>query len=124
MNNKKLVLVIDDDPDILESIKAILNGNGYDTTTALTGEEGLKAFKSQKPDFILCDMMMEKIDEGISVASAIKQLDGTIPIFLLSSIANATANNIELNKIGFNGVFQKPVDPPVMLSVIAKQVNK
>ena len=118
MAEKKLILIIDDDPDILDSMKVILENNGYTTATAMSSKEGIEAVEKTKPDLILCDMMMERIDSGTKVAQEIKKSSANIPIFLLSSIGTATASNIEVDKLGFNGVFQKPVDPDTMISII------
>jgi two-component system alkaline phosphatase synthesis response regulator PhoP len=120
MGNKKTILVIDDDPDILESIKAILTKNGFDVITAMSGHDGIEAAMNTKPDLILCDMMMEKIDAGSKVAEELRSKNLNVPIYLLSSIANATASNIEIDQLGFNGMFQKPVDPDQLVSLIRK----
>jgi DNA-binding response OmpR family regulator len=120
--SKKLVLVIDDDVDILESMKVILEANGFETVTASTSKEGLNLFKTKKPDLILCDMMMEHIDEGVHIAKEIRNSRKDVPLFLLSSIGDATANNTNLSDIGYNGVFQKPVNPDSMIAVIKKQL--
>ncbi|MBN1531544.1 MAG: response regulator [Spirochaetes bacterium] len=124
MADKKKVLIIDDDPAICDSVKAILDGNGFDTKVALSGKDGLEVFKSAKPDIVLCDMMMEHIDEGAKVAKIIKEENKDIPVFLLSSIGDATANNIGLSDLGFNGVFQKPVNFDLLLSVIGRYLKK
>ncbi len=121
--SKKLILVIDDDVDILDSMKVILEANGYNTLTASTSVEGLNLYKTKKPDLILCDMMMEHIDEGVHIAKEIRNTSKDVPLFLLSSIGDATANNIDLSFIGYNGVFQKPVNPDSMISVIKKQLS-
>ncbi len=123
MAGKKLVYIIDDDPDILDSITAILKGEGFDTATAMSGEEGLEKLKSIKPDLILCDMMMERIDAGTKVAQDIRKNNKNIPIYLLSSIGSATASNIEIDKLGFDGVFQKPVNPATLVSTIQKAIK-
>ncbi|MGB4269783.1 MAG: response regulator [Spirochaetota bacterium] len=123
MANKKIILVIDDDPDILDSIKAILSANGFDVVTAMSGKEGIDAVASSKPDLILCDMMMERIDAGTKVAQEIKKSNPSIPIYLLSSIGTATATNIEIDKLGFNGVFQKPVNPDNLVATVKKALN-
>lgn len=123
MANKKLILVIDDDPDILDSIKAILTANGFDVVTAMSGKEGIKAVSKSKPDLILCDMMMERIDAGTKVAQELKKDNPNLPIYLLSSIGTATATNIEIDKLGFNGVFQKPVNPDNLVATIKKVLN-
>ncbi len=123
MANKKIILVIDDDPDILDSIKAILSANGFDVVTAMSGKEGVDAVTSRKPDLILCDMMMERIDAGTKVAQEIKKSNPSIPIYLLSSIGTATATNIEIDKLGFNGVLQKPVNPDNLVATIKKALK-
>jgi CheY-like chemotaxis protein len=124
MGDRKRILVIDDDPGILESVRAILEGNGYAVDTAISGEDGIRSFQEKKPDLVLCDMMMERIDEGTKVAAHIKKSDSKVPVFLLSSISNATASNIELDKIGFDGEFQKPIEFDIMLQVIATYTGK
>lgn len=123
MEKKKLILVIDDDPDILDSIKAILSANEFDVATAMSGKEGVDAISIRKPDLILCDMMMERIDAGTKVAQELKKSNPSIPIYLLSSIGIATASNIEIDKLGFNGVFQKPVNPDNLVATIKKALN-
>lgn len=119
----KKILVIDDDPDILESILAILQSEGYSVVTAMDGKEGLEKFKNAKPDLVLCDMMMERVDAGTKVAEIIRKEDKKTPIYLLSSIGNATAGNISIDELGFNGVFQKPVNPENLLNQIKKALN-
>ncbi len=117
---QKMIFIIDDDPDILESISAILRGEGFSTDSAMSGQEGIEMMKSLKPDLILCDMMMENIDSGTKVAQEIRKSNRDVPIYLLSSIGAATASNIEVEKLGFNGVFQKPVSPVTLVTTIKK----
>ncbi|HMB20356.1 MAG TPA: response regulator [Spirochaetota bacterium] len=118
MSDKKVILVIDDDPDILDSIKAILGANGFEVETAMSGKEGTEKVKSVNPDLVLCDMMMERIDAGTKVAQDIRKNNPDMPVFLLSSIGSATATNIDIDKLGFSGVFQKPVDPDNLINVV------
>ena len=122
MSDKK-ILVIDDDPDILESISAVLSSEGFNVLTAIDGKEGVEKFKSEKPDLVLCDMMMEKVDAGSKVAEMIRKEDGKTPVYLLSSIGNATAGNISVADLGFTGVLQKPVDPDKLISQIKKTLG-
>lgn len=122
MSDKK-ILVIDDDPDILESISAILNSEGFNVVTAMDGKEGYDKFKKEKPALILCDMMMERVDAGSKVAEMIRKEDKTTPVYLLSSIGNATASNVSVSNLGFNGVFQKPVDPDNLISQVKKALG-
>ncbi len=123
MAEKKRILVIDDDPDIVSSIKIILETEGFNVLTATNGEEGIAAYKKNKPDLVLCDMMMESIDAGTKVASAIRSESGSVPLYLLSSIGDATATNIEIDKLGFSGVFQKPVSAKHLSSSLKKALG-
>jgi CheY-like chemotaxis protein len=124
MPDKTKVLVIDDDPAICVSVKAILEASGYEVFTALSGQEGLELFRQVKPDLVLCDMMMEDIDAGAKVAGVIKKERPELPVFLLSTIGEATARTIGLDELGFNGVFQKPVNFDLLLSVLEKHRPK
>lgn len=123
MAEKKVILVIDDDPDIVTSIQAILEKEGFSVVTAMSGDEGVKAFAAKKPALVLCDMMMERIDAGTKVASEIRKSNQNVPIYLLSSIGSATAANIEIESLGFNGVFQKPVSPAGLVNTIKKALG-
>lgn len=122
MSDKK-ILVIDDDPDILDSIKAVLSSKGYRIVTATDGKDGVEKFKNEKPDLVLCDMMMERVDAGSKVAELIKKEDKTTPVYLMSSIGNATATNISVSELGFTGVLQKPVDPDTLLMQVKKALG-
>jgi DNA-binding response OmpR family regulator len=123
MADKKKILVIDDDSDITDSIKAILTANGFETFTASDGRDGLDAVDRVKPDLVLCDMMMEQVDAGSKVAHEIRKKHKKLPLYLLSSIGTATSMNIEVEKLGFNGVFQKPVYPDQMVKAIKKALH-
>ena len=73
-DGKYVILCIDDDKDILEALRMILEKNDYVMVEAESAEEGLKVFKTESPDFILVDLMMEEIDSGRN-----------LPIFLRKS---------------------------------------
>ena len=120
MSDKKKVLIIDDDPAIVESVKAILDASGFEAATALSGKEGLEAFRKTNPDIVLCDMMMEDIDSGGQVTKIMKTERPGTPVFLLSTIGDATAATVGLAEFGFSGVFQKPVNFDLLLAVIGR----
>ncbi|MEN6561509.1 MAG: response regulator [Acidobacteriota bacterium] len=120
MTDKKKVLIIDDDPAICESVKAILDGNGFEASCALSGKDGLAAFRKDHPDVVLCDMMMEDIDSGGQVTKIMRQERPGTPVFLLSTIGDATATTVGLAEYGFNGVFQKPVNFDLLLAVLGR----
>ena len=88
MGEKKKILVVEDEPNIIKLISFILKSSGYDVIEAEIGAAGLKKAKAEKPDMIILDVMMPKMD-GFEVARKLKADPATanIPILMLSSKA-------------------------------------
>ena len=86
MDNKKTIMVVDDNPDIITIVKTILEGKGYGVLSASSGPELLNMLKSQKPDLIILDIMMPEMD-GLEVLTRLKGMSDTtsIPIILLTA---------------------------------------
>lgn len=88
MAERKRILVIDDEPSIREILAIQLSRMGYEVAIAADGEEGLEAYKKEKPDLILLDLMMPRLD-GLSVCSSIRTLEkqsgGRVPILFLTA---------------------------------------
>ena len=122
-SGKKLILVIDDDRDILEAIRIMLETEGFTVETALDGKRGLEKVKAVNPDLILVDMMMEAVDAGVKVAEEIKKTACKAPVILLSSIGDATYYNLDIEAMGFAGSIQKPVIPSTLIPLIKKKLN-
>lgn len=123
MSDKKKILIIDDDPNITDSVKAILETENFDVITANNGKDGIENVKNADVDLVLCDMMMEKVDEGSRVMEEIKTIKPELPVYLLSAIGDATASNVEIEKLGFKGVFQKPISPEHLITMIKKTLG-
>ncbi len=86
------VLIVDDDPDIVEAMKIVLENKEYRVSVAKDGEEGLRKAEIEKPDLIILDVMMETKDKGFEVARKIKRNKslGHIPIIMLTAIKQNT----------------------------------
>ena len=86
MNNKKTIMVVDDNPDIITIVRTILEGKGYGVLSATSGPELLDLLKTQKPDLIILDIMMPEMD-GLEVLTRLKGLTetATIPVILLTA---------------------------------------
>jgi CheY-like chemotaxis protein len=123
MSDTKIVLVIDDDPDIIETVHTILSGKGYAVISAQSGKQGFEVAQKTNPDLVLCDMMMEAMDSGMQTAQQIKRHNSEIPIFLLSSIADKLAATTQIRELGFIGIIQKPIDPARLISVVQSIVG-
>jgi len=78
----KKILVVEDDPPLLSSLKSKFESEGFDVFIAKDGEEGLAIVKKTKPDLVLIDILLPKMD-GISLSKEIIKLNlGTLMIFL------------------------------------------
>jgi CheY-like chemotaxis protein len=86
MDNKKTIMVVDDNPDIITIVRTILEGKGYSVLSATSGPELLNLLKTQKPDLIILDIMMPEMD-GLEVLTRLKGLTetATIPVILLTA---------------------------------------
>ncbi len=82
----KKILVVDDEPGFLDVIRARLEEEGYKVVTAADGEEGLRKVKSEKPDIMLLDILMPKMD-GLKVLRRIRRTDRQLPVFMMTSFS-------------------------------------
>jgi DNA-binding response OmpR family regulator len=122
-NGKHVILYIDDDRDFLDSMRAILEASGYNMAEATSAEEGLKVYKQAKPDLIIVDLMMEEVDAGTSFVKELKALGNTAPIYMLSSVGDNLSMSTDYSELGLAGVFQKPINPEVMLKVLRTKLR-
>lgn len=86
MDMKKTIMVADDNPDIINIVKTILEGKGYTVLGAHSGQELLTLLDGQKADLIILDIMMPQMD-GLEVLSRLKAVSetATIPVILLTA---------------------------------------
>ncbi|OGG03285.1 MAG: hypothetical protein A3F83_02510 [Candidatus Glassbacteria bacterium RIFCSPLOWO2_12_FULL_58_11] len=122
-SSRKTILVIDDDKDMIEAIRIMLETEGFVVETASTGREGLEKVSKACPDLILVDMMMETVDAGVKVAEQIKNSNCGAPILLLSSISDATSYNLDIAALGLSASIQKPVMPGVLIPLIRQKLG-
>ncbi len=122
-DRKHTILCIDDDPDVLFSLKIVLESGGYNVATAADAREGLKTFKETKPDIVILDLMMEEIDAGTRLLGEIRALDSTVPVYMLSSTGDYLHSVADVSAMGLAGVFQKPLSPNTLLSLLQKKLE-
>jgi len=123
-DGKHVILYVDDDPDFLESMRMVLEGGGYAVVTAGSAEEGLRAWREQKPDCIIVDLMMEEVDAGTRFVKDLKAEGNQAPILMLSSVGDQLALNIDYDTLGLAGVLQKPVDNDALLRTLGKKLGE
>ena len=92
---KPKILIIDDDPDLVESMRITLEANDYQVFSAGNGTEGLRLIKEVFPDLIILDVMMDSITEGFQVSQQLRSRDpqseyraySKVPILMLTGIS-------------------------------------
>jgi DNA-binding response OmpR family regulator len=117
------VLVVDDDPVIVNLLQVNFEIEGYRVLTASGGEAGLAQARSQKPDVVVLDVMMPGID-GLEVARTLRSDHGTraIPIILLS--AKAQSSDVQAGLAVADDYVTKPFEPLELLERVAAVLQR
>jgi len=128
----KEVLIVDDDPDFVETTEIILRGNGYKTRTANDGEEALKKVREKAPDIILLDIMMKTKGDGIWASEKIRAEEDLkeIPIIMITAVnQNAEMVKFHLGQeldteyMPVNVFMEKPIETEELLKEIDKLIG-
>lgn len=122
-DGKHVILCVDDDIDMLDALEILIGSFGYTVVSASSAEDGLKKFKSEKPDLIIADLMMEEVDSGTGLARDLKLASCTVPVFLLSSVGDALRNNANYYELSLSGVFQKPIQPDILSRTLKRELG-
>jgi len=127
----KKILVVDDDPDIRDVVTVILESRGYEIVTACDGIECLAALRAEKPDLMVIDLLMPKMD-GFAVLKELQ--DGRwskfrqTPILILSSVREeASRRRYELEtalEFNVDDYVEKPINPDVLLERVERLITK
>lgn len=115
---KKKILLVDDDIDLIEQNKMLLESKGYFVVTAESVPEAWETFQREKPDAAVLDLIMEEHDAGFILAHRIKrdEYGKTIPVFLLTSATYVTGMKFDISTseekdwINCDAWFNKPIN--------------
>ena len=123
MAEKRKVMIVDDDADLVATTKAILESGGYDVAVAYDGKQCLETVGSESPDLILMDMMMSSYTEGLDVIMKLRESPKTedTPIILMTSVdmRSPYAGSPE-EALPVQDYLVKPVDPAALLKTVGK----
>ncbi len=127
---RQKILVVDDDVDLCDSLKVVLEQAGYDTQTATSRAGGMEKIRTLRPDLVILDVMIETWQDGFEMSRDLKrdpQWRGT-PILMLTSIEEATG--IELKSsvgdpvwLPVDRFLDEPVAPDTLLTEIEKLLH-
>ncbi len=122
MNERKQLLMIDDDPDFVEGIRSILTAAHYDVDVAHNQKDGLAALKKKHYDLLLLDIMMGRGAEGVMIARKMgsdpKLRD--IPVLIITGIREQIAflfgsQAVHPHFVAVDELLEKPVEPKLLL---------
>ncbi len=132
MGERKTILVIDDDPDLIEAVRLPLEANGYSVVTASSGEEGLEKMLECEPDLIILDIMMFTPTEGFHVAYKIRSDDPDspyakcrkVPILIVTAIHQMTDLRFHFEGdeefLPADEFIEKPIEPAALLEKVGR----
>ena len=116
-----VVLVVDDDPDILEALSEILEAEGFEIKRARNGKEALERLQPEAPDLILLDLMMPVMD-GWEFAQRMRQREpaiARIPLIVLSADRNVGSKATEIGAVGH---LAKPFELNDLLEMVRRSL--
>ncbi len=125
------ILLVDDDPDILDAVTIILQTQGHQIVTARDGIEALATLKAEKPDLMILDLLMPKMD-GFALCKELKDPRwakyADIPIIILTSVREeASRRRYELEtgmELDVDDYVEKPIAPATLLQRVEKLLKK
>jgi len=124
MEQKKKILIVDDERDIVKGLMIRLQGAGYDIVTAFDGAQGVFMAHKEKPDLIILDIRMPA-GNGFSVAQRLKRSihTFTIPVIFLTGSPEKNAEDKAM-ALGARFYIKKPYDPEELLDAIKRALEE
>ncbi len=120
----KLILIVEDEPRNLTLLRDLLQVSGYNTIEATDGKQGVELARTKKPDLILMDVQMPKMD-GLE-ATRILKADATtsnIPVLALTSY-DMKGDKERILEAGCDGYLAKPIDIKELLKIVAEYLSE
>ncbi len=119
------ILIVDDDPDITEAMRVVLENRGYQVDSATDSVKAMERIEGRRPDLIILDVMMTTPQEGFTLSRALKQDPSTraIPILMLTAVKDKTGIDFapeagDESWLPVEGFLDKPVRPDVLLQKV------
>ena len=119
---KHRILVIDDETAVRESLKMILEYDGYDCLLAPSGYDGIERVERDSPDFVFLDVKMPGMD-GLEVLRRIRELDALLPVVMISGHATVSTA-VEATKLGAFDFLEKPISTERILVTIRNALDQ
>lgn len=128
MADPKYILVVDDDPDLVEAVAMNLEAKGYEVGKAFDGVEGRESIEAKQPDLVVLDVMMPR-KNGYELCSELKndpKYSG-IPILMLTAVGQAVESTAYTHQDGMHleadDYLAKPVDMAKLVALVGELLN-
>ena len=125
MTEPKRLLIVDDDPDFVAGIKAILDTAEYETDVAYNPKDGFAALKARRYDLLLLDIMMGRGAEGVMMARKIRKDPALrdLPVLIITGIREQIAflfpgQAVHPHFVPLDELLEKPVEPELLLEKV------
>jgi CheY-like chemotaxis protein len=124
------VLIIDDDVDIVEAEKLLLENRGYNVISAFDGKEGYRKIKEEKPDIIILDVMMATPDEGFQITRKIRNDPevSALPIVMVTSVGKVTGFKYDPDRdrelLPVDEYLEKPIKPDELIGAVERALSQ
>lgn len=114
------ILIVDDDPDIVEACRLFLQKEGFQVSEAGNRKEGMKQLAAVKPDLLILDVMMEQPDDGLAMAQEIRRAGNKVPILMLTSVGKVSGLSFGKDKtmVPVDEFVEKPVEPAALVKKV------
>ena len=119
---KRVILVVEDDPTVGESIRLLLRKRGYSILLASNGREGLHQFRQKSVDLVITDLVMPKMD-GIELLEAVKNVKPETEVIVISA-QGTIEKAVQAMKLGAFDFIEKPINPRVISLVVERALEK
>lgn len=120
------ILIVDDDPDIVEAGKLVLEREGLEVDGAASRAEGQAKIEQARPDLLILDVMMEELDDGLNMARELRKKGHDLPIIMLTSVNAAMGLNIDKDEemVPVDEFLTKPVEPATLVAKVKELLEK
>jgi DNA-binding response OmpR family regulator len=114
------ILIVDDDPDMVEAGRIVLEKEGYLVESASNLVDGLAKLGETNPDLLILDVMMEEPDDGLRFARQARRQGNMLPIIMLTSVNRALGVQIGKDEemVPVDEFLEKPVDPQILVGKV------
>ena len=122
METKKKVLIVEDEKNIVDILRFNLQRAGYDTAAAYDGEDGLAKAVSEKPDLILLDVMLPKMN-GFDVCRAVRERGSRVPVIMLTA-REEESDKVQGLEIGADDYITKPFSMRELVARVGANIRR